>query len=51
MTHNPKKNYAKFEQENETELDLYFFSIETHAVIVLSLSFMKNGTISKTTFR
>ena len=40
MTQNPKKNYAKFKQENETELELNFLSIETHAVIVLSLSFM-----------
>ena len=42
MTQNPKKNYAQFEQENETELELFFFPIETRAVIVLSLSFMKN---------
>ena len=46
MTQNPKKNYAKFKQENETKLELNFY-----AVIVLSLSFMKNGTISKTTLR
>ena len=33
MTQNLKKNYAKFKQENETELELYFFSIQNNTKI------------------
>ena len=33
MTLNSKKNYAKFKQENETELELYFFSIQNNTKI------------------